>query len=859
MQEYVESGSPGRLTPMMEQWASAKRSCPDAILLFRMGDFYELFGDDALLAAPLLELALTSRDKDKSGLRMAGFPCHAADQYVAKLVDLGHKVAMCDQLEDPKLKKGIVKRGITQVITPGTLIEAEKEGHEHAYLLSVASENGIYALAALDLGTASFLVTSSQERDKLLDEIIRIKPKELVILRKDEESAELLSAVVSRSGSSNTLRVEKREALGLKIQLGLSALEGKAVSLIKTYVTELRGELPAHIGLAVRYSIDSQVLMDSSTRENLDLLPRKKGDRANLFSIMQECKTAMGRRALGKAILAPSTDLVEVENRHRMVSALIADKDLQRDLREHLSAIYDLEKLTALAASNKIGPRYLGRLRDCLSAALALRERVAASDASLASLALLMPDLSTLKYELARALVEIPPINVKDGAIFSSGYDQELDSLTDLTTNGTQLLLGLELRERELTGIASLKIKYTRVFGYYIEVTKSNIERVPNRYQRKQTIANGERYMTEELSELEIKLNSAQDNLSRCEQRLFENLRKLVVASAPELIEMARVVGSLDLLATFASLAQHHSWVRPTLLPAPSCIIDIKAGRHPIVEERCLKAGYYFVPNDIRLDSESCSMALVTGPNMAGKSTIMRQVALIQIMAQMGSFVPAQEATLSMCDSIFARVGASDDLSSGRSTFMVEMTETAHILHNATPYSLILLDEIGRGTSTYDGMSIAQGVTEYIHNELKCRTLFATHYHELTELESSLPKLRNFHVEVEEKPNGVNFLYSLAKGPAAESFGIQVAKLAGLPNAVVLRAKEVLAGLEKNVAPEENSREARPTAQPELFAGAKSAFSSTIETQIAKLDINRLTPLQALTKLQGWQQSIRAR
>lgn len=856
MPEIQMHQAPGpKLTPMMEQWALAKRDHPDAILLFRMGDFYELFGDDALLAAPILELALTSRDKDKSGLKMAGFPCHAAEQYVAKLVDNGHKVALCDQLEDPKLKKGIVKRGITQVITPGTHIEADKDSHEQAYLLSLVTERDFYALAALDLSTASFTVTSSFERNKLVDEIIRLKPKELVVLRKDEEANELCSEVLLNLGANRALRVEKREAPVGQPQANLTALEAKATLLIKSYVMELRGELPAHIGLASCYSIDGQMLMDRATRDNLDLLPRKKGDRYNLLSVMQRSRTAMGRRAMAKAVLAPSTDLNEINRRHSLVAELIADNELLHDLKELLSAVYDLEKLTALAASNKINPRYLGRLRDCLSSVDAIKTCLLCSESALTKeMAALLPDLDHLQEELSKALVSSPPMNMKEGGIFLSGYNGELDELTELSTNGHQMLLNLELRERELTGISSLKIKYTRVFGYYIEVTRSNIDRVPSRYQRKQTIANGERYMTEELSELEIKLNSAEESLSRCEQKLFENLRQHTVTCAFELIKMARVVGMLDVLVALAELAIAHSWVRPKMLLKEECVIDISAGRHPIVENRCLESGNYFVPNDLMLDLKSCQTALITGPNMAGKSTIMRQVALIQIMAQMGSFVPAREATLSICDSIFARVGASDDLASGRSTFMVEMTETAHILHNATPHSLILLDEIGRGTSTYDGMSIAQAVAEYIHDQLTCRTLFATHYHELTELEKHLGRLKNFHVEVEEKADAVHFLYSLKAGPAAESFGIQVAKLAGLPSMVVERAKAVLSGLEQNSEP--SPKKSSPAKQPELFMVSAPSRENLIEQQLAKLDINRLTPLQALNKLQMLQNSI---
>jgi len=852
---------------MMEQWVRAKAQYPDAILLFRMGDFYELFDNDALVAAPILELALTCRDKDKSGVKMAGFPIHAAESYITKLVDYGHKVALCEQLEDPKASKGIVKRGITQVLSPGTIINAEESlSSENNYLISLSAQEKRFALAALDLNTASFIFTGTASRQKMLDELLRLRPKELVVYSHDELACALAEEIRQIIGRQGALRVEKKHDFTLNKKH--NEAEEQALALISSYVAELRGSMPSHVSEPVRYSVDDQVLMDEPTRLNLDLLPKKKGHRFNLLSLLQDTKTAMGRRAVNQAILGPSTNLADINRRHDLVAEL-EDFMLRQELRNLLGSIGDLEKLTALAASNKIGPRSLGRLRDALIAIRSIRSLATESNKhGLQNIGQSLPDLHELESELIMSLVDQPPISLKDGGLFRKGFDQELDQLSGLSTNGQSMLLALEARERELTGINSLKVKFTRVFGYYIEITRTNLERVPAHYQRKQTIANGERYVTQELAELEVMLNSAQERLAEYEAKLFEKLRLVVVTKAPELLELARTIAELDMLTGFAELASTRQWVRPSMLEAQACVLDIHEGRHPIVEEICLKDGNYFVPNNLFLDNQSCSVALITGPNMAGKSTIMRQAALIQVMAQMGSYVPAKSARLSICDSIFARVGASDDLASGRSTFMVEMTETAYILQHATPRSLILLDEIGRGTSTYDGMSIAHAVTEYIHNMLKSRTLFATHYHELTSLEKNLDKLKNFHVEVDENGDSVNFLYALKAGPAEKSFGIQVAKLAGLPKSVVQRAHIVLNELEAKADTQSVCKpspdEVLPVpalmtvGQPDLF-GLKSnnTQSHPISLQIAKLDINRTTPLQALNKLQAWQNLIR--
>lgn len=860
-----------KLTPMMVQWHAAKNAHPDAILLFRMGDFYELFGDDAIKAAPILELALTSRDKDKSGLKMAGFPFHAADSYIAKLVERGLKVAICEQLEDPKTARGVVKRGITNVVTPGTVIESENTNHgELSYLLGMASHGQEVAICSLDLGTASFRVTSSHDKDKAFDEALRLLPKEVVVLESDATACELSLQLKDRLRSQSPLRIERKTKLHRMPQSfaeisSLNAAESTALTLVMSYLSELKGSVPSHLEIPRRYSIEDQLLMDHATRINLDLLPKKKSDRTNLFSVLDETKTAMGKRLLYQAICAPSTSLSEIKFRHTLVEEFLNDASLRCHVRDIFSAIADLEKLTALVASNKISPRGLARVRDCLVNVHHIIEMVNNSSANtVIKQCASMPDVHELRNILVAALADDPPVHLRDGGTFREGFDKNLDELTDLLQNGKSLLLDLETKERQQTGISSLRIKYTRVFGYYIEVTKTHIDKVPSRYQRKQTIANGERYITSELNELEVKINNAQARAQELEEQKFSELRKRVSDDAFALIKIARVLALLDMTAGFAELASVRDYVRPTVVESSKRLIEIMAGRHPIVEDLGLKEGKYFVPNDVKLSHEDCTLMLITGPNMAGKSTVMRQVALIQIMGQIGSFVPARSATLSICDAIFARVGASDDLATGRSTFMVEMSETAAILSNATDRSLILLDEIGRGTSTYDGLSIAQAVAEFIHDNIKSRTLFATHYHELTALEGRLLHLRNFHVEVEERETDVRFLYTVAEGTCLRSFGIEVAKLSGLPKSVLERAQEVLMRLEANPSPSAGAVTEMPVTtvsaptrpQMDLFIIREHSshnMHASLLDKIRNVDVNRLTPLQALSKIASWQ------
>ncbi|HXW53984.1 MAG TPA: DNA mismatch repair protein MutS [Myxococcota bacterium] len=857
-----------KLTPMMEQWHKAKAQHPDAILLFRMGDFYELFGQDAITAAPLLNLTLTSRDKEKSGLKMAGFPFHAAESYIVKLIEQGQKVAICEQLEDPKLSRGVVRRGITNVITPGTALDTDAINlGEFSFLLSLACHQSDMALCALDLATATFNVTSSTTVDNIIQEALRIAPKELIISRDDERALELGERLAKELRQKKPLRIESREAFKQNTRdlrtISLGEAEQKASHLVLNYLAELKGNLPTHLDCPRKYSIDAQLLLDAPTRVNLDLLPEKKGERHNLFSILDDAKTVMGRRALYQTIKAPPTDMAEIEFRHNIVDELSRLEKIRGLIRDVLARCYDVEKLTALLASMRISPRGLAQLRDSLISAQEIFSLIRMSPADhVKGLLHEVPYLDELVRELAQALVEEPPLNLRDGGVFKEGYDKELDELRSLVESGRVRLLALEDKERRESGIPSLKVKFTRVFGYYIEITRTHLEKVPEHYRRKQTVANGERYVTEELSELELKMNNAEANALALEERRFLEFTKNLSISAPWLVGLGRLIAMLDMLSCFAELAKVRNLARPKMLEAKEGTVNIVQGRHPIVEENMSKDGAYFVPNDVVLDRKGCSLMLITGPNMAGKSTIMRQVALIQIMAQIGSFVPAREATLSICDAIFARVGASDDLSTGRSTFMVEMTETASILKNATANSLILLDEIGRGTSTYDGLSIAQAVAEYIHDELKTRTLFATHYHELTKLQKHLRGFRNFHVEIEDGGSEIRFLYSLKSGPCLKSFGIHVAKLAGLPGTVLARAHQVLSTLEDGVAPASVIGK-DPHSQLDLFCQERKTTESKelmeIIDKIIHIDVGRITPLQALTKLAAWQTILRSR
>lgn len=905
-----------RVTPMLRQWLEAKAKVKDAVLLFRMGDFYELFAEDAERAAPLLDLTITSRDRDRGddALAMAGFPHHAAPQYIAKLVHAGLKVAVCEQLEDPALARGIVRRDITHVVTPGMVLDEESlEAAANNFLVAIwpgtspRTGTRVYGLAALDVSTGTFCASLVHHEGSLIDEVARYAPREVVLPADEAEAEALALRLVALPGASRSPRVEQR----VRPRRPERALESfgaldryfdeeghqvvrRAVELCVGYVQETQGALPSHVRPPRPYAVEAQLLLDATTRRHLDLVGPAGNLRApgTLAGLIDVTRTALGGRALLRWLVAPSTDASLIAERHACVGAFLEEPGVRNAVREALRGVYDVERLTARVAAARAGPRELGRLRDSCARLPALRELLmACAPGPLAALGEGISPLDELVASLERALVDDPPQALGGGPVFRAGFDVELDTLSELASGGKAAIAQVEERERAATGIGSLKVKYTRVFGYYLEITKTHLAKVPPHYRRKQTVANAERFVTEELARLEEQVSSAEARRGEREGALFEALRTEVAAHAAALLRVAEQIARVDVLAAFAEVSEARHFVAPLMLPAEAACTHIEGGRHPVVEDALGRLGEPFIPSDVTLSGAERQLVLITGPNMAGKSTLMRQVALIQVLAQAGCFVPAARAELSVCDRIFTRVGASDDLAQGRSTFMVEMTETAHILCHATPRSLVLLDEIGRGTSTFDGLSIAWAVAEHLHDHVGARTLFATHYHELCDLAHALPRVRNVHVVVKEWNDQIIFTRTLAEGGAERSYGIQVARLAGLPPPVIYRARTVLAQLEgvpssaslaeaTHPGPQRARRITRP--QMDLFAHLESRASAPVAYQegpvagslaaqvsmntemtslthaLAETDVHALTPIAALTALAGFVERARA-
>ena len=883
-----------KITPMLRQWLAAKAKAKDAILLFRMGDFYELFGDDARLAGGVLDLAVTSRDRDKGdgAMPMAGFPHTAAPGYIARLIAAGMKVAVCDQLEDPALAKGIVKRDVTRVVTPGMVLDDESlDARSNNFLVAVvtgAFDDGSddkhrFGLAALDVSTGELLCTTASSEAALVDEVQRLAPRELVV---DDALAQPLVArlvgdtrpgLPARRLERRTAPAKRRlvDALGAPDAWLLEAPHRPALlaaELALVYAEETgQGVLPKHLRSPVAFSLDERLLLDTTTRAHLELCGpsgdlRRPG---TLLWHLDRTKTAAGGRRLLRLLLEPSASLVEIEGRQDRLAVLVDDAGLRARLLEQLTSLADVERLVARAANGRAGPRELWRLGQTLLRLPTIASLLFEHEPwalLLSPLGMSIEACSVVSEVLDRALVADAPQALGDEHVFREGYDLDLDALWLLTTDGQGAIAALEAKERDLTGIASLKIRFNNVFGYFIEVTKSHQAKVPARYVRKQTIANGERFITDELAALQEQVEGADSRRRRREAELFAALLQQVRDHARELSTLATFVADVDAVLSFAEVAVSDRCVRPAVLPKEKRCLVLDEARHPVVERLCRERGESYVPSTIELDGER-QILVVTGPNMAGKSTLMRQVALCQLLAQAGAFVPAKTATLSLCDRIFTRVGAADDTATGRSTFMVEMTETSHILRGATPYSLVLLDEIGRGTSTFDGLAIAWAVAEHIHDAVHARTLFATHYHELTALSASLDRLKNVHVVVKEWGDDIVFVRSLADGPAGRSFGIQVARLAGLPVTVVARAREVLAHLEGDDIPAHaaptkglprSQRRPSPTApQMSLFGGAPAAEADVVvddrlvkfAERVKAVDVNRLTPMQAMNVL----------
>jgi DNA mismatch repair protein MutS len=798
---------------MMAQYRRAKAEIdPGTILFFRLGDFYEMFFEDAVIASDILGIALTKRQ----GVPMCGIPYHAADLYLAKLLRAGKKVALCDQMEDPALAKGIVKREVTGIVTPGTVLtDSVLDAARPNYLAGLHRLGSIFGLAMLDLSTGDFWMEESADADALFDDLARYAPPEVILSESLHADERFLNALQAAGAHAVTAREDwifdpATSVDGLCRHFGVQSLDGfggeghpaaaAAAGALLYYVTRDLRRNAAHVRrIRFRAAADAMML-DESTLSNLDLIASRGSSRSDapttLLQALDTTHTAMGSRLLRDWLVRPLQNLSAIVARHDAVESFLNNRRDLDTLRGILSEIKDLERLLSRLSSGSGNARDVRALGASLARLPALKDALAAPSADrLRELAAAIEPQDDLVARIDRALVDDPPMAIREGGVIRKGFHAGLDELRAAAHDGKQWIAELQAREIERTGIKSLKIRFNKVFGYFIEVTKSNLAQVPDDYIRKQTVVNGERFITPELKECEHKILGAEDKSIALEYELFLELREEVITHTAVLQQTAAAVAEIDVLATFAERALACRYVRPAMTADGA--LSIRDGRHPVVE--LLPESGRFVPNDTRLDTDGNQLLIITGPNMAGKSTYIRQVALIVIMAQMGCFVPAAEAEIGVVDRVFTRVGAGDDIARGRSTFMVEMQETANILNNATPRSLIVLDEIGRGTSTFDGISIAWSVAEYLHNhaEVKAKTLFATHYHELTDIALTLSGVKNYNVLVSEKDDRIVFLRKIVPGAADKSYGIQVARLAGLPLEVVTRAKDILANLEE--------------------------------------------------------------
>ena len=853
----------GEPTPVMKQFFAAKADYPDALLFFRMGDFYELFYDDAVVAAQALDITLTSRGKNRKGenIPMAGVPHHAAAGYLSRLLEQGFKVAVCEQLADPSTVKGIVPRGVVRVATPGLALDPDSIDAKADNLLVALHVGAPHGLAALEMSRSDLRACVLDDDAGLLAELVRLDPRELLI---DGPHAEIEASIGRLLPRTAVRRVDRVvEADGAIAELlgeaeGPRALHevgppGRAAAVAALrYAQAASPKTKLRVARLSRYDPTDRLVLDDVAVRNLEIVKTLSGDRrGSVLSLVDHTRTAMGARALRRRLLAPLRDLAAIRRRHDAVEALVIDAELRRSLREDLAAIADLERLATRVEMAVARPRDLGAIRDSLIGAQAISTRLLgrAEQSTDDTLRRLAPSDSCEEVlgELETALVDEPPLVPTQGGIFAEGVSAELDELRELSSSSKDVLLRIEKRERERTGISSLKIKFNKVFGYYIEVTRSNLHLVPDDYRRKQTIANGERYVTDELGELQSKILDADERSRALELALFEELRERTGGRADELRALARAIADLDVHAALAEAAHRFAYVRPTIDEGVS--LDLKECRHPVVEQ--LAEAGSFVPNDVALDAEGDQLMIITGPNMSGKSTAMRQVALAVILGQAGSFVPAESASFGVVDRVFTRVGASDDLSRGQSTFMVEMRETATILRDATRRSLVILDEIGRGTSTYDGLAIAWAVAEHLSRGIGCRAMFATHYHELCELAETQAGVVTYNVAAREYGDEVVFLHKLVEGATNKSYGVAVARLAGVTEIVLARAKMILADLEDG-APLPGGRRSslRGKAQLELFSTpAAPAEPSEVERTLAELDVNQMRPVDALVTL----------
>jgi DNA mismatch repair protein MutS len=865
-------------TPMMQQYLRIKEDHPDSILFFRLGDFYEMFFQDAKTVAEELDLTLTAREAGKGNrVPMAGVPHHAAENYIARLIEKGFTVAICDQVEDPREAKGVVRREVTRIITPGTVLDPGLlPESRNNYLCAVVLAEGQIGIATVDISTGLFIctqLTGTDTADGLINELARLNPAEVLIPTGQAEAftglfdtKEYTFRVTQWHDSffSYALAIQTlADALGEVEKISFSAKDKvpafQAAGAVFAYIIDTQKSAICHIQGLDFYEISSFMILDAITRRNLELTQtiRERKVKGSLLWVLDRTRTAMGSRKLRLWVEQPLMNIATINRRLDGVDELCNNSLLRSDLRDTLGQILDLERLISRSSCSQANARDIQALARSLSYIPVVRSLLSEAEADLLTeYRLGLNDVPELVHIIEAAIVDEPPLALRDGGIIRSGFHPKIDQYRDAARDGKKWLNEYEIEERERTGIRNLKIGYNRVFGYYFTVTKSYAHLVPKDYQRKQTLTNAERYTTEKLLEYESLILGAEEQLVSLEYEVFCSIRDEVNASTAIVLENAHLLAALDAVASLAETAVRNGYIRPEV--NNNLDVRISDGRHPVVEQM-LPPGE-FVPNDTCINPASQPILLITGPNMAGKSTYMRQTALIVLMAQIGSFVPASQAVIGVVDRIFTRVGAQDDLSSGQSTFMVEMTEMAHILNHATPQSLLLLDEVGRGTSTFDGLSIAWAVTEYVHNhpQLGCKTLFATHYHELTDLEDILPGVKNYSIAVREKGEQVIFLRKIIEGGADRSYGIQVARLAGLPSAVLKRAKDILFMLEER--DEMTIRKTGKTQQQKKPDANQLSFFTRVQhpilEEIRTLSIDDTTPREALQLIQTWQESL---
>ncbi|MFA7419117.1 MAG: DNA mismatch repair protein MutS [Melioribacteraceae bacterium] len=857
------------VTPLMAQYAKVKESYPDTVLLFRVGDFFETFDEDAKTASKVLGITLTKRANGAAGeVPLAGFPHHAIDTYLPKLVRAGYRVAVCEQMENPKFAKGIVKREVVEVVTPGVAISDKLLDHKkNNYVLSIYIENEVAGLAFADISTGEFQ-TYEVKQNEIAQQFGAINPSEILIPKKLKQILEPIlnkavpSARITRIddwifdfgyGSEllmNHFNTKNLKGFGIEnFHTGICAA-GAALN----YLRETQKANLTHINKISRFNPSDYMLLDYSTKRNLEItFTMQEGEReGSLISILDKTETSMGGRMLKKWITSPLRKLEPILKRQECIEEFVNNKTLRKNLQNELSEIGDLERLTSKVCTGRVNPREIVSLKSSLKKIPLLKQLLDQSSVeTITAINQKLNSLEKLTEKIEGAIADDPPLAMSDGGIIRKGYNAELDELRSLSTNAKDWIANLQKTERERTKISSLKVSYNKVFGYYIEISNANREKAPDNYIRKQTLVNGERFITPELKEYEDKILNAQENIQNLEFKLFDEIRIAAAQEAEAIQENAQLIAMLDCYQSLAECAVEYNYTKPELNNSDT--LEIIDGRHPVVE-RILPPGEKYTPNSCKLSSSEEQIIILTGPNMAGKSVYLRQMGLLVLMAQIGSFVPAKKASIGLVDRIYTRVGASDNISAGESTFLVEMQEAANILNNATSKSLILLDEIGRGTSTFDGISIAWAITEYLHENvnLSAKTLFATHYHELNEMAEIFPRIRNFKVEVREYGDKVIFLHKVTSGGADHSYGIQVAQMAGLPQFVTNRAKEILVNLEgKELTPYElkKAKLSKIKQQDEMQISLFEMKDDSLRKEISDIAIDSLTPLEALNKL----------